>query len=57
MQRYHLNSEGIPGYINELKGAQSKAKRVNNPITNARLVIILTNVMLSTEQLPQSNEY
>ena len=57
MQRYHLNSEGIPGYINEPKGAQYKAKRVNNPITNARLVIILTNVMLSTEQLPQSNEY
>ena len=36
MQRYHLDSEGIPEYINEIKDAQSKAKRANNPITNKK---------------------
>ena len=55
MQRYHIDIKSIPGYIKKLKDVQAKAERANNPITDATLVIIATNVMLSTEQSPQTN--
>ena len=47
MQRYHLNIEGIPEYINKLKDAQYNVERANKPITDATLVIVEMNVMLS----------
>ena len=56
MQYYHTNSEGIPEYINKLKDTQSKYERAKNPITDATLVIITTNSLLSTAQYPQANE-
>ena len=56
MQRYHIDSKGILLYINELKDAQSKAEQANNPITDAILVIIAKNVMISTEKFPQANK-
>ena len=56
MQCYHLDSKGIPEYINKLRDAQAKAKRENNMITNLTLVIIATNAMLSTEQLTRANK-
>ena len=52
MQRYHLDSEVISEYINDLKDAQAKAERANNPITKATIIIIATKAMLSTEQFP-----
>ena len=56
MQCYHLDSKGIPEYINKLRDAQAKAKRENNLITNLTLVIIATNAMLSTEQFTRANK-
>ena len=56
MQHYHINSEGISEYINNLKDAQAKAKQVNNPITDVTLVIIATNEKISTEKFSQVNE-
>ena len=50
MQRYHLEIELIPEYINKLEDLQAKSKWANNPITNVTLVIIATNVMIVTEQ-------
>ena len=50
MQEYHTDSEGILEYINALEAAQTKSKRRtgNNPITDATLLLIATNVMLKT---------
>ena len=56
MQHYHLYSKGIREYINKLKEAQAKVERANNLITDATLVIIATNAMLSAEKFPWSNE-
>lgn len=56
MQRYHLEAEGIPEYINSLEDAQKRAKRAKNPITDEMLVIIATNAMLSTVQFPWAND-
>ena len=49
MQFYHLDSKGIPEYNIEIEDAQSKVERANNTITEATLVIIATNAILSTE--------
>ena len=57
MQRYHLNSEGILEYINDLKDVQAKAEQENKPITDAILIIISKNAMLSTEQFLRANKY
>ena len=50
MQDYHTDSEGILEYINALEAAQKKSKRGtgNNPITDATLLLIATDVMLKT---------
>ena len=56
MQKYHLEFDGIPEYINALEDAQYKAERANNPITNATLVIITKSTMLGAEQLPHANK-
>ena len=56
MQHYHIESEGIPEYINTLKETQAKDERANNPIAKEALVIIATNNMLSTEKLPNTNK-
>ena len=47
MQRYHLDIEVITECINDIEYAQTKAARANNPITDAKLVIIATNAMIS----------
>ena len=56
IQWYHLDSEDIPEYINNLKDAQVKSKRTNNPITNTTLVFITTNTVFSTEKLSCANK-
>ena len=56
MQRYHLEFNGIPEYVNALEDTQYKAERANNPITNAKLVIITKSTMLGAEQLPHANK-
>ena len=49
MQQCNIYFEVIPEYINMLEDAQEKSEQANNPITDATLVIIATNAMLSTE--------
>lgn len=56
MQKYHLEAEGVPEYINLLEDAQKRSKRAGNPVTDATLVVIATNAMLTTEQFPRTNE-
>ena len=56
MQQYHLDMEDIPDYINALKYNQKQPKRSGNPITAAILLLIVTNVMLSTERFPCYDE-
>ena len=56
MQRYHLEIELIPEYINKLEDLQAKSKWANNPITNVTLVIIATNVMIVTEQFSRTSK-
>ena len=56
MQLYHLDSKGIPEYINEPKDDQAKAEQENNPITDTTRVIIATNAMVSTEKFSRVNK-
>ena len=50
MQNYHLDMEGIPEYINEIKDDQKQSKRSGNTITAATLLLIATNTMPSIER-------
>ena len=54
MQDYHTDSRGILDYINTLEAAHKISKRgtVNNPITDANLLLIATNTMLKTGAHP-----
>ena len=53
MQRYHLEVEGIPEYINMLKDAQ---KQAGQTITNKKLLIFASTTMLTTERFPRNND-
>ena len=48
--------EGILEYINALEDAQKQSKQANNPITDDNFVLIATNAMLTTKQLPCANK-
>ena len=58
MQEYHTDSEGILEYINALEATQKKSKRRtgNNPITDATLLLIVTNTMLKTGAHPRTTD-
>lgn len=56
MQTYHVDAEGILEYVNMLEDAQKRSRRARNPITDASLVVIATNVMLGSEQFPRAND-
>ena len=58
MQDYHTDSRGILDYINTLEAAHKISKRgtVNNPITDANLLLIATNTMLKTGAHPRTTE-
>ena len=49
MQHCHLDMEGISEYINALKDAQKQSKWAGNFITDAILLLISTNTILSTD--------
>ena len=55
MQRYHLEVEGIPEYINMIEDAQKKAGRAGRTIADKTLLIFVENAMLTRERLPQTN--
>ena len=58
MQEYRTESKGILEYINALEAAQKKSKRGtgNNPITDATLLLIVTNAMLKTVAHPRTTD-
>ena len=56
MQEYHVNSDGVLEYINALEATQKKSKRgtEKNPITDASLLIIVTNTILKMGTFPRT---
>ena len=55
MQRYQLEVEGIPEYINMLKNAQKKAGRYSCMIANETLLLFASTAMLTTEIFTRTN--
>ena len=55
MQRYHLEVEEIPEYINMLEDAQRQAGRVGRTIANNTLLLFASTAMLTTERFPRTN--
>ena len=46
----------MPEYINALEDAQKQSRRANHNITNATLLRMVTNAMLTTQRFPRVNE-
>ena len=56
MQRYHLEVEGIPKYINMIEDARRQAGRAGRTITNKTLLLFASTAILTTERFPCLNE-
>ena len=56
MQRYHLEVEGIPEYINMLEDAQRQAVREGRTIADETLLLFVSTAMLTSERFPRSND-
>ena len=56
MQRYHLEVEGIPEYINMLKDAHRQAGRSGRTIADKTLLLFASTAMLTSELFPRSND-
>ena len=56
MQRYHLEVEGIPEYINMIEDAQKQAGRAGRTIADKTLLLFDSTTMLTTEQYPRAND-
>ena len=56
MQRYHLEVEGIPEYINMLEDAQRQAGRVGHAISDNTLLLFASTAMLTSERFPWAND-
>ena len=57
IQRYHLEVEGIPEYINMLEDAQKQAGRAGRTIADKTLLLFATTAMLKMERFPRTNNY
>ena len=55
MQRYHLEVEGIPEYINMLEDAQRQACRAGRTIADKTLLLFASTAMLTSERFPRAN--
>ena len=55
MQRYHLEVEGIPEYINMLEDAQRQASRAGRAISDDTLLLFASTAMLTSERFPWAN--
>ena len=55
MQRYHLEVEGIPEYINMLEDAQWQAGRAGQTIADETLLIFASTAVLTSECFPRAN--
>ena len=56
MQRYHLEVEGIPEYINMLEDAQRQAGRSGRTIANDTLLLFASTDMLTSERFLRAND-
>ena len=56
MQRYHLEVEGIPEYINMLENAQRQAGRAGRAISDDTLPLFASTAMLTSERFPRAND-
>ena len=56
MQRYHLEVEGIPKYINMLEDAQRQAGRVGHTISDETLLLFASTAILNSERFPRAND-
>ena len=54
-QRYHIEVEGIPEYINMLEDAQRQAGRAGRTIADETLLLFVSTAMLTSERFPQAN--
>ena len=57
MQRYHLEVEGIPEYINMIEDAQKQVVRAGRTIANKTLLHFATTTMLTTKRFLHANKY
>ena len=55
MQRYHLEVDGIPEFINILKDAQWQAGRAGRAISDDTLLLFPSRAMLTSERFPRAN--
>ena len=56
MQRYHLEFEGIPEYINMLEDAQRQSGRAGRTIADETLLLFASTAMLTSERFLQAND-
>ena len=54
-QRYHLEVEVIPEYINMLKDAQRQSGRAGRKIADETLLLFSSTAMLTSECFPRAN--
>ena len=55
MQRYHLEVEGIPEYINMLEDAQRQAGRAGQTISDDTLLLFTSTAMITSEKFTRAN--
>ena len=56
MQRYHLEVEGIPEYINMLEDAKKQTGRAFRTIADKMILLFSTTAMITTERYPRTND-
>ena len=56
MQRYHLEVEGVPKYINMLEDAQRQAGRAGRAISDKTLLLFASTAMRTSERCPRAND-
>ena len=56
MQRYHMEVEGIPEYINMLEDAQRQASRAGHAISDNTPLLFASTAMLTSERFPRAND-
>ena len=56
IQRYHLEVEGIPKYINMLEDAQRQAGWTGRAISDDTLLLFASTAMLTSERFPRAND-
>ena len=56
MQRYHLEVEGIPEYINIIEDAQRQADQAGQTIADKTLLLFATTAVFTIELFPCAND-